>query len=137
MKNLLKLFVSLAVMIAAFACSSSSDTPSGVVTAINKAMQNGDYETVVSYIYLDETRSNGMDISEFRSNLASMLEEKGGAELEKKGGIESFEIIDEQINEDGTKAQVTVKTVYGNGTEDEDDTEVVKHDGKWYIELNK
>lgn len=143
MRIITKLFICAVAMFTAFACSPNS-SPSGVVTAVNKALQSGDYETVANYIYTDDLGESALkgnnvsfDVDEFRSGLADTIGEKAGKAIEKKGGIESFEILNETIKESGDEAVVTVKTTYGDGSTDESDTEVVKHDGKWYLTLAK
>ena len=58
-------------------------------------------------------------------------------ELEKKGGLKSFEVLSEEIAEDGNSAVVKFKQVYGNGEESEDEQKMVKVDGKWLMDIGK
>lgn len=65
------------------------------------------------------------------------MKEKAGKELEKKGGLKSFEVLSEEIAEDGNSAVVKFKQVYGNGEESEDEQKMVKVDGKWLMDIGK
>jgi hypothetical protein len=66
------------------------------------------------------------------TELSSALSEKMVAEVEKHGGIESFEIAEEVISEDGLSATVTGKSLYKDGESgDESTMNFVKVDGKW------
>jgi len=65
------------------------------------------------------------------------MKEKAGKELEKKGGLKSFEVLSEEIAEDGNSAVVKFKQVFGNGEESEDEQKMVKVDGKWLMDIGK
>lgn len=136
MKNFTKLFFCAAALFVAFACSSPSSTPSGTTEAVYKAMQSGDYETFSKYVYAAEDLTPEK-AAEFRTGVSSMLEEKATKMYEKKGGLESFEILSEEISEDGTKAKVAVKTIYGDGSDQESNVPLIKQGDKWYVEIGK
>ena len=57
------------------------------------------------------------------------------AQLEKKQGIKSYEVIDEKMNEEGNRCKVTFKVVYGDGSEKDNETinTIKDKDGKWWL----
>ena len=57
---------------------------------------------------------------------------------EKKDKVKSYEVISEEIDENGEKAVVTMKVVYEDGKEKEETTNLQKdEDGNWKIKLSK
>lgn len=135
MKNLTKLFLCVAAMFAAFACSSSS--PSDVVLTAGNALISGDYEGYVSYVYLgeDKTKLSEEQMIEYRNWLTAALEKSVDRDVKKNGAIRSFEVLGEEINEDGDSASVKTKTTYSKGKEDVKDVDLVLVKGKWYLDL--
>lgn len=76
----------------------------------------------------------GEDIENAKTMLVALMKEKGGKSMKEKEGIKSYEILSEEIAEDGNSAVVKVKIVYGNGTEDEQKIKLVKDkDGEWKL----
>ena len=55
--------------------------------------------------------------------------------VENSGGIDSIEIIDEQIF--GDTALVNIEVTYGNGNVIREDVQLVKEDGNWKIDISK
>lgn len=55
------------------------------------------------------------------------------AELDKKQGIKSLDIIEEKISEDGKTANVKWKITYGNGEVDEEDGDLINVNGDWKL----
>ena len=53
------------------------------------------------------------------------------AELVKKQGVKSLDIIEEKISEDGKTANVKWKITYGNGEVDNNDGELIKVGNDW------
>jgi len=74
---------------------------------------------------------------EGKAEMIKAFAEKAESSTEAKGGLKSFEIMEENISEDGLTAAVSVKLVYGNGTEDSDKLNFVKEDGKWKLSMGK
>ena len=101
-----------------------------------EAAKKGNYEKFVDGIAFKDGLS-GEEIEQQKKMWISLLEEKGTKEFEKKGGIESIEIISEEIAEDGNSAVVKFKQTFGNGEVDEDSQTMVKKDGKWLMDINK
>ena len=94
---------------------------------------NNETEVVM---YFDE--SKGQDVEETKKQYEALLADKMDKLIEKRKGIESWEVISEEIAEDGMTAKVTTKIVYADGTTNEDKTKMIKtEDGKWLIDSNK
>jgi hypothetical protein len=106
-------------------CGGSSG-PGDAVVELNYAMEEGDVETVKKIV-----PALGSMMGD--EKLKAMMTE-ASAEAKKKGGIESVEIIKEEI--EGETATVTHKTTFGNGDEEEETTELVKVDGQWIISMD-
>lgn len=133
MKKLMYLGMMLVVALAMASCSSGG--PGSALKDYVTAMKDGDYEKFVNGI--DFSKTDPDKVEEARQGYVALLQEKGGKELEKKGGLKSIEVISEKIAEDGNSAVVTFKQVYGNGEESEDEQKMVKVDGKWLMDIGK
>ena len=133
-----KLLGIIALFIAVFTMSSCSDnSPKGVAKKAISCMQAKDWNGYVDLLYFD--KEEGKDIDKEKEQLAALFKEKGEKELNKQGGIKSYEIVSEEISEDGNTATVTVKIVYGDGTEKNNEEIKMKKDanGDWKISLGK
>jgi len=53
------------------------------------------------------------------------------AEITKKQGVKSLDIIEEKVAEDGKTATVKWKITYGNGETDDNDGELIKVGNDW------
>lgn len=135
MKRFLYLSMMAVAMFVMAACSSTS-TPGKALEQYMEAAKKGNYEKFVDGIAFKDGLS-GEEIEQQKKMWISLLEEKGTKEFEKKGGIESIEIISEEIAEDGNSAVVKFKQTFGNGEVDEDSQTMVKKDGKWLMNINK
>ena len=73
-----------------------------------------------------------------KEQLVALLREKGTKAMEKKQGLKSYEVLSEEISEDGNSATVKMKMVYGDGSEDTQDLKLVKNDdGDWRLTMGK
>lgn len=135
MKSFLYLSMMVVAMFVMASCS-SADTPGKALEQYMEAAKSGNYEKFVDGIAFKDGLS-GEEIEQQKKMWISLLEEKGTKEFEKKGGIESIEIISEEIAEDGNSAVVKFKQTFGNGEVDEDSQTMVKKDGKWLMDINK
>lgn len=125
--------LSIALMAMAFvACSSSKNTPEGVVDAYLKAMQQNDTRKALEMFHF----SKELTPEEF-DEYVQMVDDKVKKENEKKGGIESWEIEAPEMAEDAESAVVRYTVKYGDGSEDKDKQKVVKIDGKWMLDSGK
>ena len=55
---------------------------------------------------------------------------------EKDPVIESIEIVDEQINEDGTHAIIAAVITYGDGSQDKEYCDLLLQEDGWVIDAN-
>ena len=112
------------------ACASS--TPEAATKKYLQCMQKGEYAAMLDQMYF----KNGIT-DEQKAELLGMVEEKAKAEVEKKGGIASFEIGEIEMAEDGKTANVSYTLKYGDGSTKEDNEDLIQVDGKWMINSGK
>ena len=132
-----KLFISMFVAVVALTLWSCgpANTPSAVAEEACKCMQNEDYEGYADLMDLKKSE-DGKGVE--KEQLAALLREKGSKTMEKKQGIKSYEVLSEEISEDGKSANVKMKIVYGNGDEDTQKMKLVKNDdGDWKLTMGK
>lgn len=103
-------------------------TPSSITSDCIEYVKDGNYEAYVNTFNMN---------AEEKAQLQEMFEKKGEETLKQYKGIESYEIIEENISEDGLKAAVKAKITYGNGETKEEKFRFVKVDDQWLQELNK
>ena len=99
-------------------------------------LKSGNYENFVEGFALEEGLP-AEQAQQQKAMLASLVGEKASQEYEKKGGLKGFEIVSEEIAEDGNSAVVTFKLQFGDGTDSEDSQKMVKRDGKWLMDADK
>ena len=125
--------LSIALMAMAFvACSSSKNTPEGVVDAYLKAMQKNDSRKALEMYHFSKPLTD-----EQFEEYVQMVDDKAKKENDKKGGIVSWEIEAPEMAENAESAVVRYTVKYGNGSEDSDKQKVVKIDGKWMLDSGK
>lgn len=130
-------FSLLAVMtIALLMCSCSGvggNTPTKVVEKSIKYIQEKNYEAYVDLIEFKEGSSQ-----EDKEQFVAFLGGKVDMTLEKKQGLASYEIISEEISEDGASAVVVANITYGDGSSKEDKMKLIKNaEGEWKISMDK
>lgn len=131
------LFSSLmAIVCFLIASCSSTDTPGQALSHYMDALKNKNYEEVVNGIAFPD-KLTPEELQQAKEQWRALLEEKSAKTIEQQGGIASFEILSEEISEDGNSATVTYKQVFGNGTEDDGTQKMVKKEGKWQMDINK
>ena len=109
-------------------CGKGHDnTPKGVAIAGVECLADKDYKG-----YMDLT-----DASKEQKEAMTQMLEKVGKEGDEKGGMKSYEVVDEKVDEEAGTATVTVKIVYGNGEEKNNTMKCVKKDGKWLLSADK
>ena len=113
-----------------------SNAPAGITKSIYSQMQKGNYVKAVEVMMNNLDSDDSLD-KEGKAEMIKAFAEKAESSTEAKGGLKSFEIMEENISEDGLTAAVSVKLVYGNGTEDTDKLNFVKEDGKWKLSMGK
>ncbi len=129
MKKIVVMFTMCLMMMAMMtSCGSSHEnTPRGVAEAAVKCLSKKDWKG-----YMDLTDANDKQ----KEAMAQLLE-KMGQQLDEKGGMKSFEIVDEDIDEENGKATVTVKVTYENQTSEDNKMKMLKKDGKWLLSSEK
>jgi len=115
---------------------SGSNGPASIEKAIHTQMQKGNYTKAVE-IMIDNLDGEKTPTAEEKAEFIAMFSEKAAQSNEAKGGIKSFEIISEDISEDGLSATVSTKFVYGNGEESTETSKYAKRDGKWKLSMGK
>lgn len=129
MKKLVSLAVAVLVVcsFAFVGCkgATKSDSPSKVVEKALQCAVDKDYEGMVKYF------DDGTGTEEELKQAASMI----GMMYEMVGGLKSFEILGEEIAEDGQSATVKAKIVSGDDKENESETSVYKTDNGWVIKI--
>lgn len=127
-----KLFATMTVclmMVALMSSCGDSNTPEAVASKAVECMMKKDFKGLVDLTALSDQEKAGV---------VQLLEEKGSKKLDQQGGIKSFEIVDQQIDEKDGTATVKVKYVYGNGDDDTDTMQLIKgEDGQWKLSTKK
>lgn len=128
-----KLSIILSLVIASFlffttSCgtSSSSSSPADISKKIPKYIEKGNVDAFIAVLSTDGNELSDED----KAKLTAMVQ-MGQEEIKEKDGIKSIEVIEEDINEAGDKANVKLKIIYGNGEEDTQTDKFVMEDGKW------
>lgn len=134
MKKVIGFLSILFLAICMIACSSNS-TPTAVVKEYAKCLKNKDYNGIANLFYYDS--SDAEKAAESKKMITSILSDKVNSEIEKMGGIESYEIGTEVISEDGESAVVNLTFTYGNGETEDEKSELDYIDGKWYLSTGK
>ena len=132
-----KLSIILSLVIASFlffstSCgTSTSSSPGDISKKLFKDIEKGDVDAVIAVFSTD-----GKEITdEDKAKLTAMVE-KGQEGIKEEDGIKSIEVIEEDINEAGDKANVKIKIIYVNGVEETSPTyKFVMEDGKWKLSM--
>ena len=127
MKKILVMFTMCLMMAVMTSCGGHENSPKGVAMAGVECLADKDYKGCM----------NLTDAKEEQKQMMTQLLEKVGKEGEQKGGMKSYEVVDEQIDEEKGTATVKVKVVYGNGEEKTNEMKCVKKDGKWLLSSDK
>ena len=126
-KVLFAIAICIITMAALSSCSSHDNTPEGVAKAAVECLKAKDYKG-----YMDLTSAT----KEQEEAMAAMLQ-KVGQQTDEKGGVESYEIVDQEIDEEKGTATVNVKVTYGNGDTEDNKMKMLKKDGDWVLSADK
>ena len=121
-------FVLAALVVCSFAfvgCKGGADSPSKVVEKAMKCAVDKDYEGMVKYF------DDGTGTEEEMKQAAAFI----GMVYEMAGGLKDYEILGEEISEDGMTATVKMKITTGSGDERETEGELEKTDKGWVLKL--
>ena len=92
------------------------------------ALVKGDYDAYAATFALSEND---------QKMLAGMVQEKAGAKFEAKGGIDSYTIGNEELNETGDEADVAVHIKYKDGSEEDQELSFKKENDQWKQVIDK
>ena len=126
--------VSMLIVVSFFAlvsCGGGGAEPSDTVKSFVEKVEKADYEAAFDYLYL-----GGQEMDEDSKTKLSGLLAMGKAEMDKKEGIKSMEVISEEIAEDGETAKVEMKFIYGNGDENTEKYRLQKDGDDWKLKMN-
>ncbi len=130
MKKILSIMTLALVALTFVSCNSNS--PEAVVQEYVADLQTGKYEEAIDLFYF---KKNLTDAD--KQQYVSMMKDKWGKEIEKKGGITGVEITNVSVAEDGNSANVKYILKYGDGTSKDQDSKLLKVDDKWKMESGK
>lgn len=130
MKKVLSILSLALVVLSLVSCSKNS--PEGVIQQYVADIQAGQYEDAIDLFYFKKSLTDSQ-----KQQYATMLRDKLGKELDKKGGISGVEITNVEMAEDGESANVSYTIKYGDGSAKASTDKVVKVDGDWKLETNK
>ncbi len=123
------LFMSFAaILMAVCFVSCGKPTPTSITKDCIEYIKDGDYTAFAETIVGTE---------EEKAAIAEMFEKKGAKAIEGEQGIVSYEILSEEISEDGEKAVVEAEITYGSGKKDKSKFNFKKVDGEWKQEIKK
>lgn len=134
MKKLL--YLSLMAIVSLLIASCSNNSPGSALKHYMDAMNDKNFEEVADGIAFKEGLTPEQQ-QQVREGWITLLQDKAEKSAEQQGAIKSFEIISEEISEDGTTAEVKYKQVFEDGTEKEGTQAMVKRDGKWLMDVGK
>lgn len=126
-KVLFAIAICFITMAALSSCSGHDNTPEGVAKAAVECLKAKDYKG-----YMDLTSAT----KEQKEAMTAMLQ-KVGQQTDEKGGVESYEIVDQEIDEEKGTATVNVKVTYGNGDTEDNKMKMLKKDGEWVLSADK
>ena len=126
-KVLFAIAICFITMAALSSCSSHDNTPEGVAKAAVECLKAKDYKG-----YMDLTSAT----KEQKEAMTAMLQ-KVGQQTDEKGGVERYEIVDQEIDEEKGTATVNVKVTYGNGDTEDNKMKMLKKDGDWVLSADK
>ena len=130
MKKILSIMTLALVALAFVSCSNNS--PEAVVQEYVADLQAGKYEEALDLFYFRKELTD-----KDKQQYISMMTEKWGKEIDKKGGITGVDITDVAVAEDGNTATVNYTLKYGDGSTKDQNTSLVKVDDKWKIDAGK
>lgn len=104
------------------AAACTDNGPKDAYTKLMNYVLKDDFEKAIDMIYEADKASD-----KEKAELADLLKKS----LEAKGGLKDFEILDEELTDDGTKAKLKVKYTYGDGSTKEITDRLIKTDDGW------
>lgn len=135
MKNLFGFMVAVVAMLAMASCGGGGNSPKGVAEQFIKAVQKQDGKKMAELVYYEEGKAPKSDAE--KDQVAAMMQSKASTTYANNGELNSYEILSEEISEDGTEAVVEAKMEFEKKTS-EDKIKLKKDaDGDWKIDMSK
>ncbi len=135
-----KIFIAMVCMVALLATTScgggSASTPAGAAAEGIELIKAKDYEGFVETIKMPEN-ATAEEIEQTKQLYVSLFKDKGAKQMEKKGGIQSYTLVSEEIAEDGQTAVVKYEVTYGDGSTDKQKFDMVLDGSEWKHNLKK
>lgn len=134
-KNFIQIFA--IVLTLCMAGCGNSNTPAALAEKAAGYLQSGDYEAYADLYYFPEN-ANPEEVKNKKELVVGLLSEKFEKTKEKNGGIKSYEIVSEEVNEEAGTAEVSMKVTYGDGSTDDSNLPMKKDaDGNWKLYMSK
>ena len=135
MKKLFGFVVAVVAIMAMASCGGGGNTPKGVTEQFIKAIQKQDGKKMAELVYYEEGKAPKSDAE--KDQVAAMMQSKASTTYANNGELKSYEILSEEISEDGTEAVVETKMEFEKKTS-EDKIKLKKDaDGNWKIDMSK
>lgn len=135
MKKLFGFMVAVVAMLAMASCGGGGNSPKGVAEQFIKAVQKQDGKKMAELVYYEEGKAPKSDAE--KDQVAAMMQSKASTTYANNGELKSYEILSEEISEDGTEAVVEAKMEFEKKTS-EDKIKLKKDaDGDWKIDMSK
>ena len=127
--------VAVVAMLAMASCGGGGNSPKGVAEQFIKAVQQQDGKKMAELVYYEEGKEPKTDAE--KDQLAAMMQSKASTTYANNGELKSYEILSEEISEDGNEAVVEAKMEFEKKTS-EDKIKLKKDaDGDWKIDMGK
>ena len=127
--------VAVVAMLAMASCGGGGNSPKGVAEQFIKAVQKQDGKKMAELVYYEEGKAPKSDAE--KDQVAAMMQSKASTTYANNGELKSYEILSEEISEDGTEAVVETKMEFEKKTS-EDKIKLKKDaDGNWKIDMSK
>lgn len=128
--------VLIAVVCVMNSCSGGDNSPEGTVSKALTKLQEKDYVGYIDLIKFSETDAE--KLQKQKAALLELAQRKFDKSLEKKQGLESWEVLSTDMDATGDVAVVKVKLKYGDGSEEEEDIKVAQNEeGDWMLDAGK
>lgn len=135
-----KIFVAMVCMVAFLATTScgggAASTPAGAAAEGIELIKAKDYEGFVETIKMSD-KATPEEVEQTKQLYVSLFRDKAGKQMEKKGGIQSYTLVSEEIAEDGQTAVVKYEITYGNGSTDKQKFDMILDGGEWKHNVKK
>lgn len=133
-KTKLLIITLMAAMIGLASCGgggvSKNATPGDVVEKFFQLLQKEDYAGAAELFASDGKTLTSEELTKIEGMIGM-----AAAEYDKKKGIASVTITEENISDDNMKAKVKYDMVFGNGEKERSSQSLENVDGKWYMNL--